>query len=55
MHKLRGQLVLRLFYIFCICFLVALCVSTYHLHNDYATYIVAMQLYRTSLDLGQLD
>jgi len=54
MYKLCRQLILRLLYIFCICLLVALCVSTYRLHNDYVIYIVAMRLYRTSLDLGRL-
>jgi len=25
--------------------LVGLCIPTYHVHNNYVTYIVAMQLY----------
>ena len=39
-HKMRGLLVPRLLYIFCI-FL-----SVYHVRNNYVTYVVAMQLSR---------
>jgi len=44
-HKVPGQLVLRLLYIFCICLSIGLCVPTYHMHNNYVTYIVATQVY----------
>jgi len=41
----RGQLVLRLLCIFRVCIYVSSCVHTYHVHNNYITYIVAMQPY----------
>ena len=37
-----GRLVLRLLYVFCVCFLVGLCIPSYHVRNNYITYIVAM-------------
>jgi len=43
----RGQLFLRLLRIFRVCLYVYiyLCVRTYHTHNNYVTYIVAMRPY----------
>ena len=41
----RGRLVLRLLCRFCVC----MCVRTYHVHNNYVTYIVAMQPYFSRL------
>jgi len=41
----RGQLVLRLLCHFRVCISVNLCVRTYHVRNNYVTYIVAMQPY----------
>ena len=49
MHEVCGQLVLRLLFIFCICLYVYLCVPTYHMRNNYVTYIVAMQPYFSQL------
>ena len=39
MREVRSWLVVRLFYNFCVC------IPTYQVHNNYVTYIVAMQLY----------
>jgi len=43
------RLVLRLLCRFCVCISVALCVRTYHVHNNYVTYIVAMRPYFSRL------
>ena len=42
--KACGRLVLRLLYSFCVCLYLGLCVPTYHLHNNYITYIAAIWL-----------
>jgi len=44
MCEVGGQLVLRLPYIFRVCWFVCVCVCTHHVHNNYITYIVAMWL-----------
>ena len=44
-RKARGRLVLRLLCRFCVC----MCVRTYHVRNNYVTYIVAMRPYSSQL------
>ena len=41
----RGRLVLRLLCGFHVCWYIYLCIHTYHVHNNYVTYIVALQPY----------
>jgi len=45
----RGQLVLRSLCGFRICIYIYMCVHTYHVHNNYVTYIVAMRPYFSQL------
>jgi len=35
----------KIAYVFCICWFVVLCVPTYHVHNNYITYVLATQFY----------
>ena len=42
-RKARSRLVLRLLCCFCVC--IYMCVRTYHVRNNYVTYIVAMRPY----------
>jgi len=48
-HEARGRLVLRLLCGFCVCIYIyiyiCMCVCTYHVRNNYVTYIVAMRPY----------
>ena len=47
-REARGQLVLRLLCHFRVCISVYLCVRTYHVRDNYVTYIVAMRPYSTA-------
>jgi len=53
--EVRGRLVLRLLCVFCVCWHIYLCVRTYHVRNNYVTYIVAMRPYFILVDFGNLD
>jgi len=52
-EKHTAGLVLGLFYVFCVCLFVCMLVGwlvgwlvpTYHMHNNYITYIATMQVY----------
>jgi len=59
MFEARVRLVLRLLYVFRVCCFVGLsvcvCVRTYHVHNNYVKYIVAMQLYFSRLQTDALS
>jgi len=48
-HKAQSQLVLRLLNVFHVCVYLGLCICTYHVRNNYVTYIVAMQFYFSQL------
>ena len=47
--RVRSRLVLRLLCGFRVCWYVYLCVHTYHVRNNYVTYIVAMRPYFSRL------
>jgi len=47
--EVHGRLALRLLCIFRICIYVSLCICTYHVRNNYMTYVVAMRLYLSQL------
>jgi len=51
-REVRSRLVLRLLCCFRVCWYIYMCVHTYHVRNNYVTYIVAM---RPSVDFGSLD
>ena len=53
-REARGWLVLRLLCGFRVCIYVCMCVCTYHVRNNYVTYIVAMRPY-FKVDFGNLD
>ena len=42
-RRARGRLVLRLLCHFRVCISAYLCIRTYHVRNNYVTYIVAMR------------
>ena len=48
-HEVHGRLVLRLLCGFRVCIYICMCVRTYHLCNNYVTYIFAMQPYFSRL------
>ena len=55
-HESHSWLILRLLYVFCFCLsvCVGLCVSTYHVRNNYITYFVGMRLYFSRLGKAAL-
>jgi len=54
-REVSGRLVLRLLCVFRVCWYIYLCVRTYHVCNNYVTYVVAMRPCLIGVNFDNLD